>query len=87
MKCVLDSALEIGTVLQAKAKYSEWLANGDSIEVVGSEVSRIDAAGLQALASLFVSAREGSKTIKLVQPSQTLNDAIETLKLHSLFLE
>ncbi len=87
MKYVLDGALEIGMVLQAKAQYVDWLESEDSLEIDGSEVCRIDAAGLQALASLFLSAREASKTIQLIQPSETLNDAIETLDLHSLFLK
>ena len=85
MECWLDESLEISTVLSAKDKYLEWLKQDSPISIDASQVVRVDTAGLQTLASLFVSAKHAGLDINLVNSSSVLTDAITLLNLENQF--
>ena len=81
MECSLPESLDISTVLDSATRYKQWLAQEDRIQIDATSVSRVDAAGLQVLASLFLSAKKHQINIQLVQPTQVLLEAITTLGL------
>lgn len=81
MECLLPETLDISTVLDSASRYKEWLAEDNQLHIDASQVSRVDAAGLQALASLFLSAKKHQIEIQLIQPTQILVDAIGILSL------
>ncbi|WP_295899093.1 STAS domain-containing protein [uncultured Vibrio sp.] len=81
MDCLLGESLEISTVMDAKVQYSEWLKQSSSLRIDASQVSRVDAAGLQLLASLFISAKQLNLEVELSDPSSVLSEALNTLGL------
>ena len=85
MECVLEESLEISTVLNSKDKYLEWLKQDSPISIDASQVVRVDAAGLQTLASLFNSAKRADLEISIENPSSVLTDAIALLNLEKQF--
>ena len=82
MACLLPETLDISTVLDSASHYKDWLAEDNQLNIDASQVTRVDAAGLQALASLFLSAKQHQIDIQLIQPTQVLVDAIGLLSLH-----
>ncbi len=85
MQCQLDESLEISNVLNSKIEYQQWLDNHELLIIDASSVSRIDAAGLQMLASLFLTAKQTHTEIRLINVPDKLADGIELLALTSLF--
>ncbi|MFA0569421.1 MAG: STAS domain-containing protein [Vibrio gallaecicus] len=85
MEYVLEESLEISTVLNSKEKYLQWLTHNESISIDASKVTRVDTAGLQALASLFVSAKHVGLDIRIENTSEILNDSIALLDLKAQF--
>lgn len=81
MDCALPESLEISTVLDSTSSYREWLSENTEIVIDASQVSRVDAAGVQALCSLFISANNHQIDIQLKHPSQILLEALGTLGL------
>lgn len=77
----LSESLDISTVLDAAERYKQWLTQETSIQIDASTVRSVDAAGLQALTSLFTSANSQQINVQLIQPSQVLIDAINTMGL------
>ncbi|GLT16884.1 sulfate transporter [Vibrio zhanjiangensis] len=85
MNCLLPESLDISTVLDTTTLYQEWLAGSGSIELNAEKVVRVDAAGLQLLSCLFISAKENHRDIYLLKPTETLTDGIQTLGLCDVF--
>lgn len=86
MECLLPTSLDISTVLDCATDYKAWLAqDANQIHIDASHVNRVDAAGLQALMSLFLSAKSHQIDIRLVKPTQILVEGINTLGLHEQF--
>lgn len=85
MECLLPESLDISTVLDTTTQYQEWLANQDAIQLNAENVVRLDAADVQLLTSLFVSAKKNQRDIQLLKPSEVLLEGIETLGLQDVF--
>ncbi|MGC9401950.1 STAS domain-containing protein [Vibrio genomosp. F10] len=85
MDCLLGESLEISTVMDAKIQYAEWLKQSSLLRVNASQVSKVDTAGVQLLASLFVSAKQLNVAIELSESSAVLTEAFVTLGLTSVF--
>ncbi|WP_047042462.1 STAS domain-containing protein [Vibrio mexicanus] len=85
MSCLLNENLDISTVLEATNQYKNWVSEAsETLLVDGSQVSKIDAAGIQALASLFNSAQNSNVNIELANATPTLEEAIRVLGLQRL---
>jgi anti-anti-sigma regulatory factor len=85
MECLLPESLDISTVLDSATQYKTWLTQDNQLNVDASHVSRVDSAGIQALASLFLSAKSNQIDIQLVQPTPSLIEGISTLGLDDQF--
>ena len=85
MECLLPESVDISTVLDSATQYKTWLGQDNQLSIDASHVSRVDAAGIQALASLFLSAKSNQIDIQLVQPTPSLIEAISTLGLDDHF--
>ncbi|KJY81827.1 anti-anti-sigma regulatory factor [Vibrio galatheae] len=85
MECSLPESLDISTVLDSATQYKQWLANSDLLKIDASRVTRVDAAGIQALTSLFISAKSNQLDIQLIQPTPALLEGINTLGLSNQF--
>ncbi|BCL71685.1 putative Sulphate transporter/antisigma-factor antagonist STAS [Vibrio nigripulchritudo MADA3029] len=85
MECQLEESLEIGNVLNIKNEYQQWLDTNEELVIDASSVVRVDAAGLQALASLFFSAKQANTEIKLINASDEFQESIKLLDLQSVF--
>ncbi|WCP69379.1 STAS domain-containing protein [Vibrio tubiashii] len=85
MECLLPESVDISTVLDSATQYKTWLGQDNQLSIDASHVSRVDAAGIQALASLFLSAKSNQIDIQLVQPTPSLIEAISTLGLDDQF--
>ncbi|MFD2017178.1 hypothetical protein ACFSJQ_19630 [Vibrio olivae] len=63
MDCLLNETLDISTVLDSTEHYKQWLADSNqALNLDASDVSRVDAAGIQALASLFNRRKKPTKS-------------------------
>jgi anti-anti-sigma regulatory factor len=87
MKYELKPRLEISTALDCQAHYKSWLHHGEDLIVDGSSVERVDAAGIQLLAAMFVTAKESKNAIQLVNASDELVQGITVLGLKAIFNE
>jgi ABC-type transporter Mla MlaB component len=85
MECLLPESLDITTVIDSATQYNKWLENNKTLEIDASQVVRTDAAGLQLLASLFVSAKNNHIAITLAQPTPLLLTSLTTLGLLEQF--
>ncbi|WP_104400857.1 STAS domain-containing protein [Vibrio penaeicida] len=85
MERQLEESLEIGNVLNIKNEYQQWLDSNEELIIDASSVVRVDAAGLQALASLFFSAKQANTDIQLVNVPDDLQESIKLLDLQSVF--
>ncbi len=85
MSYLLNENLDISTVLEATNQYKNWVSEASQALLVdGSQVGKTDAAGIQALASLFNSAQNSNVNIELVNATPTLEEAIRVLGLQRL---
>lgn len=87
MDLTLAESLEISTVLDSKAQYLEWLKQNSPLRIDASLVAYVDAAGIQLLASFFMTARHANIDISLVNATNTLTEGITVLALEGLFAE
>ncbi|CAH8192545.1 STAS domain-containing protein [Vibrio aestuarianus] len=87
MDLTLAESLEISTVLDSKAQYLEWLKQNSPLRIDASLVAHVDAAGIQLLASFFMTARHANIDISLVNATNTLTEGITVLALEGLFAE
>lgn len=85
MECLLPESLDISTVLDSTTQYKSWLSHAEQLDVDASNVGRVDAAGIQALTSLFLSAKSNQIEIRLLKPSPLLTEGIATLGLNEPF--
>ncbi|SDG82618.1 anti-anti-sigma factor [Vibrio xiamenensis] len=86
MDCVLNESLDISTVLESVEVYKSWLEKSESSVVLdASKVQRVDAAGIQALASLMVTAQHNKLSIHLTNPPKVLSEGITILGLQKIF--
>ncbi|MEF1256277.1 STAS domain-containing protein [Vibrio sp. M260112] len=86
MDCLLPASLDISTVIDSANDYKAWLAQDtNQLHIDASQVNRVDAAGLQALTALFLSAKSHKIDIRLVKPTPLLIEGINTLGLHDQF--
>ncbi len=86
MDCLLNESLDISTVLDNALLYKNWLATDDkSLALDASQVERVDAAGIQTLASLFITAQHNQLIISLNNPSKVLSEGITILGLQKIF--
>jgi anti-anti-sigma regulatory factor len=85
MECQLEESLEIGNVLNIKNEYQQWLDTNEELVIDASSIVRVDAAGLQALASLFFSTKQANTEIKFINASNEFQESIKLLDLQSVF--
>lgn len=85
MEYALEESLEISTVLNTKNQYVDWMAQHQSLQIDASQVVRIDAAGIQLLASMFITARKSNVDIHLVEVPTVLSEGIRLLGFELLF--
>ncbi|RSD30653.1 STAS domain-containing protein [Vibrio pectenicida] len=85
MNCLLPESLDISTVLDVTTLYQKWLTNQDPIELNAEKVVRVDAAGIQLLCCLFISAKKNHREIHLLKPTEPLTDGIQTLGFSGVF--
>jgi ABC-type transporter Mla MlaB component len=85
MECLLPESLDITTVIDSAMQYNKWLEHNENLQINASNVVRTDAAGLQLLTSLFISAKNNQITITLAQPTQSLITSLTTLGLMHQF--
>ncbi|MFB9135526.1 STAS domain-containing protein [Vibrio sp. AK197] len=82
MDCLLNETLDISTVLDSTEHYKQWLADSNqALNLDASDVSRVDAAGIQALASLFLTAEKNQQKVTLNNSPKVLTDGITILGL------
>ncbi len=81
----LGECLDIHSVNEAKENYLRWLDESPPLLIDASYVNKVDAAGLQALASLFISASQSGTSIQLENPPSELLTAIRVLGFESVF--
>lgn len=82
--CLLPDVLDISSALNVAAESKQWLQDHRSLVILASNVERVDAAGLQVLVSLFLSAERDSVEIRLDKPSATLKQGANALGLQHL---
>ncbi|MCL9781673.1 STAS domain-containing protein [Vibrio sp. S4M6] len=85
MDCLLDECLDISTVMDATSTYQQWLNQSAPLKIDASKVMRVDTAGIQALASMFTSAKATEIEIQLINSTDTLLEGISILGLAELF--
>ncbi len=86
MDCVLNESLDISTVLDTAEIYKSWLEKSESTLMIdASHVQRVDAAGIQALASLMITAQQNQRPIQFNNPTTILSEGIAILGLQTLF--
>lgn len=86
MSYELGECLDISTINTWHPVFIQWLESPSPISIDAAKVTRIDTAGMQALASLFLSAQRAGKTIILSNLSDVLKDGIQLLDLESLLV-
>ncbi|MGD8110391.1 STAS domain-containing protein [Vibrio sp. TRT 17S01] len=85
MELKLADSLDISTVIDSSNQYKEWLSKDTSLVIDAADVARTDAAGIQALTSLFLTAKSNQIDIQLSQPTELLLEGINTLGLQDVF--
>jgi len=81
MECLLPENLDISTVLDSTNLYKTWLSEDCALILDASNVKKVDAAGIQALTSLFLTAKANQTDIQLLRPTELLIEGINTLGL------
>jgi len=85
MDCLLPESLDISTVLDTTTQYKNWLTQANELHIDASEVVRVDAAGIQALTALFLTAKRNQIEVQLINPPNPLLEGISTLGLKEQF--
>ncbi|NVD08632.1 STAS domain-containing protein [Vibrio sp. JPW-9-11-11] len=81
MERLLPENLDISTVLDSTNLYKNWLSEDSVLLLDASNVKRVDAAGIQALTSLFLTAKLNQTDIQLLRPTELLLDSFKILGL------
>lgn len=77
----LQGELTLSNAEQTKAQILAMLENPDSTNIDMSEVTEIDAAGLQLLLVLLVEAKKMDKTITFSSIGPAVNELLDTLNI------
>lgn len=85
MMGVLQESLDIRNVAECKRTYQQWMQDNDVLIVDARSVSRVDAAGIQLLASLFRTAHLAGKEIRLDNISEALEEGLQVLGMEHCF--
>lgn len=82
----LNESLDVSNVVECKVQYLQWLQqhSDDVIMIDAADVNRVDAAGLQLLASLYHSAHVAGKDLQFHNVSETLQDGLKILGLDGI---
>lgn len=82
----LNESLDISNVADCKVQFSQWLQQhkDDVMHVDAARVNRVDAAGIQLLVSLHLSAHVAAKDIQLHNVSETLQEGLKVLGLDGI---
>lgn len=81
---ILNEVLDIAHVQECKQQFLSWISQEESIVIDCSAVSRVDAAGLQLLASLFITAQHNGQQIHFEQLSGVLAEGLALLGMTDL---
>ncbi|PAR48590.1 sulfate transporter [Vibrio metoecus] len=81
---ILNEALDIAHVQECKLQFLPWISQHEPIVVDGSAVVRVDAAGIQLLASLWMTAQHNQLEIYFDQLSDVLAEGIALLGMADL---
>ncbi|WP_187376380.1 STAS domain-containing protein [Vibrio mimicus] len=81
---ILNEALDIAHVQECKDLLLPWIAKGEPILIDGSAVVRVDAAGVQLLASLFMTAQHNGLEIHFEKLSDVLEEGLALLGMTDL---
>ncbi|EJL6951257.1 anti-sigma factor antagonist [Vibrio cholerae] len=81
---ILNEVLDIEHVQECKQQFLPWMIQDEPIVIDGSAVARVDAAGLQILASLFVTAQHNGQQIHFEQLSDVLAEGLALLGMADL---
>ncbi|WP_428773773.1 STAS domain-containing protein [Vibrio sp.] len=85
MDCMLPDTIDISTVLEAVPVYCEWLATSQPLTINASQVGKVDAAGIQALLALVITANKNNTPIQLIDCPTALREAIAILGFQANF--
>ncbi|EEY99774.1 anti-anti-sigma regulatory factor [Vibrio sp. RC586] len=80
----LNEALDIAHVHECKQQFLLWIAKEEPLVIDGSAVVRIDAAGLQLLTSLMMTAQHSGLEIHFDQLSDVLEEGFAQLGMTDL---
>ncbi|HDI3139213.1 STAS domain-containing protein [Vibrio cholerae] len=81
---ILNEILDIAHVQKCKQQFLPWMTQDESIAIDGSAVARVDAAGIQLLASLFITAQHNGQQIHFEQLSDVLAEGLALLGMTDL---
>ncbi|TQP60097.1 STAS domain-containing protein [Vibrio cholerae] len=81
---ILNEVLDIAHVQECKQQFLSWMSQEAPIVIDGSAVTRVDAAGLQLLASLFITAQNNGQQIHFEQLSDVLAEGLALLGMADL---
>ncbi|EPH6095096.1 STAS domain-containing protein [Vibrio cholerae] len=81
---ILNEVLDIAHVQECKQQLLPWMSQEAPIVIDGSAVARVDAAGLQLLASLFITAQHNWQQIHFEQLSDVLAEGLALLGMADL---
>ncbi len=81
---ILNEVLDIAHVQECKQQLLPWMSQEAPIVIDGSAVARVDAAGLQLLASLFINAQHNGQQIHFEQLSDVLAEGLALLGMADL---
>ncbi|WP_185841898.1 STAS domain-containing protein [Vibrio cholerae] len=81
---ILNEVLDIAHVQECKQQLLPWMSQEAPIVIDGSAVARVDAAGVQLLASLFIIAQHNGQQIHFEQLSDVLAEGLALLGMADL---
>lgn len=81
---ILNEVLDIAHVQECKQQLLPWMSQEAPIVIDGSAVARVDAAGVQLLASLFITAQYNGQQIHFEQLSDVLAEGLALLGMADL---
>lgn len=76
---ILNEELDIAHVQECKQQFLPWILRNEPIVIDGRAVTRVDAAGIQLLFSLFVTAQHNGKEIRFEHISNVLAECLALL--------
>lgn len=79
MECWLAECLDISSVHECRAQYLQWLESDQPLQLMGSAVRKVDASGIQALASFILSVKKTGSIMECRDFSDVLEEGIALL--------